>query len=262
MISFTEAQVYGWLTAFMWPLVRILALISTAPLLGNAAFPTRVKIGLAIGITLLIAPTLGPMPKIDPGSIPGLFVIVQQIVIGAAMGFAMQIIFVAVEMAGDLTGLQMGLGFATFYDPASGGSTAVISQYMNLVATLIFLAVNGHLLMLSTLADSFSTFPIGGQPLHAQGWLALVHWGGRLFADGLLLSLPMMGALLITNMALGILTRAAPQLNIFAVGFPITLAVGMGILALSLPYFLPVLDRLMREGFQVMLKITELVHGR
>ena len=260
MISVTDAQIHGWLTAFMWPLFRILALISTAPILGNAAVPARVKIALAIGITLLISPVLGPMPNIDPGSIPGLFIVVQQIIIGAAMGFAMQIVFVAFEMAGNLTGLQMGLGFATFYDPNSGGNTAVIAQYMNLVATLVFLAVNGHLVMLSTLADSFSSFPIGDSALHAHGWLGLVRWAGGLFADGLLLSLPMLGALLITNMALGILTKAAPQLNIFAVGFPITIAVGMAILALSLPYFIPVLDRMMREGFQVMLNIV--VQGR
>lgn len=262
MITFTEAQLLGWLTAFMWPFVRILALIASAPVLGNSIVPVRVKIGLALVIALILAPVLGPMPSIDPGSLTGLYVVAQQIMIGAAMGLAMQIIFVAVEMAGDITGLQMGLGFATFYDPSSGGSTAVVSQYMNLVATLVFLAVNGHLLMISTLADSFTAFPVGELPLHGQGWLALVYWGETIFFHGLLLSLPMLGALLITNMALGILTRAAPQLNIFAVGFPITLAVGMGVLALSLPYFLPVLDHLMRDGFKVMLKIPELVHGK
>ncbi|MBY0578143.1 MAG: flagellar biosynthetic protein FliR [Burkholderiales bacterium] len=259
MISFTQAQINEWLTAFIWPLVRILTLVATAPVLGNTIVPVRVKIGLAVGITLLVSPVLGPMPQIEPGSIPGLFIIAQQIAIGAAMGLAMQIVFVAVEMAGDITGLQMGLGFATFYDPNSGGSTAVIAQYMNLVATLVFLAVNGHLLMISTLVDSFSAFPIGGQPMHAAGWLTPVYWGERIFFAGLLLSLPMLGALLITNMALGILTRAAPQLNIFAVGFPITLTVGMGVLALSLPYFIPVLDHLMRDGFEIMLKIAKLL---
>lgn len=259
MISFTQAQLTAWLTAFIWPLVRILALIATAPVLGNKIVPVRAKIGLAVGITLLVAPVLGPMPQIEPGSIPGLFVIAQQIAIGAAMGLAMQIVFVAVELAGDITGLQMGLGFATFYDPGSGGSTAVIAQYMNLVATLVFLAVNGHLLMISTLVDSFSAFPIGGTAPHAAGWAMLANWGGRIFFAGLLLSLPMLGALLITNVALGILTRAAPQLNIFAVGFPITLTVGLGILALSLPYFIPVLDHLMRDGLLIMLKTAKLL---
>lgn len=261
MISFTQVQMNAWLTAFIWPLVRILALIATAPILGNSIVPVRVKIGLAVGITLLVSPVLGPMPQIEPGSIPGLFVIAQQIVIGAAMGLAMQIVFVAVEMAGDITGLQMGLGFATFYDPNSRGSTAIISQYMNLVATLVFLAVNGHLVMISTLVDSFSTLPIAGRPLHATGWITLANWGGEIFFAGLLLSLPMLGALLITNMALGILTKAAPQLNIFAVGFPVTLTVGMGVLALSLPYFIPVLDHLMRDGFQIMMKIAKPYQG-
>lgn len=258
MISLTEAQLYAWLTAFVWPLVRILALIATAPVLGNKSVPTRVKVGLAAAITLLISPVLGPMPQIEPGSIPGLFVIVQQILIGAAMGLAMQIVFVAVELAGEITGLQMGLGFASFYDPIRGGNTAVIAQYMNLVATLIFLAVNGHLVMISTLVESFSAFPIGSQPIHAAGWLAPVNWGGRIFFAGLLLSLPMIGTLLITNMALGILTKAAPQINLFAVGFPITLTVGIGILTLTLPYFPPILDHLMGDGFQIMLRIAKL----
>lgn len=258
MISFTEAQLYGWLTAFIWPLVRILALIATAPVLGNKSVPTRVKVGLSVAITILVSPVLGPMPQVEPGSIPGLFVIIQQILIGSAMGLAMQIVFVAVELAGEITGLQMGLGFASFYDPIRGGNTAVISQYMNLVATLIFLAVNGHLLMISTLVESFSVFPVGGQLLHAAGWLAPVRWGERIFFAALLLSLPLIGTLLITNIALGILTKAAPQLNLFAVGFPITLTVGMGILTLSLPYFLPILDRLMSDGFKVMLGIAKL----
>ncbi len=260
MISFTQAQLYAWLTAFIWPLIRILALITAAPVFGNTVVPTRVKIALAVAVTVLVSPVLGPMPQIDPGSIPGLFIIIQQIVIGAAMGLSMQIVFVAVEMAGNITGLQMGLGFATFYDPASGGSTAVIAQYLNLVATLIFLAINGHLIMISTIVDSFTAFPIGDAPLHGAGPLALAHWGGRIFVDGLLLSLPMLGALLITNIALAVLTKAAPQLNIFAVGFPITLAVGMGVLTLSLPYFMPVLDRLMGDGFQFMLKAVKMLH--
>jgi flagellar biosynthetic protein FliR len=152
----------------------------------------------------------------------------------------------------------MGLGFSSFYDPIRGSNTAVIAQYMNLLATLLFLAVNGHLLMLSALIDSFSAFPIGSQPIHAAGWLAPVSWGGRIFFAGLLLSMPLLGTLLITNMALGILTKAAPQLNLFAVGFPITLTVGMGMLTLSLPYFEPILDHLMHDGFQVMLKIAKL----
>ena len=262
MISFTEAQVYAWLTAFIWPLVRILALIAAAPVLGNKSVPTRVKVGLGVAITLLISPVLGPMPQIEPGSIPGLFIIAQQIVIGAAMGLAMQIVFVAAELAGEITGLQMGLGFASFYDPVRGANTAVISQYMNLIATLIFLAVNGHLLMISTLVDSFTAFPVGGQPLHADGWLAPVNWANRIFFAGLLLSLPMLATLLITNMALGILTKAAPQLSPFSIGFPITLTVGMAVLTLSLPYFLPILDHLMRDGLQIMLKIASLFQGK
>jgi flagellar biosynthetic protein FliR len=256
MITLTSADLNTWLTSFLWPLARILALLAAAPLLGNAAIPARVKIGLGVCLTLIVSPALGPLPKVEPGSMEGLLILGQQIVIGLAMGFAMRIVFSAVEMAGEIAGLQMGLGFATFFSPRSDGSTLVVARFVGLLATLIFLAVNGHLLMLSVLTESFSVFPISTEPVSAAGWQTLAHWGARIFEAGLGLALPVVTALLIVNLALGILTRAAPQLNIFAVGFPITLMVGMIALMLSLPYFTPVIEKLITEGMQTMLEIA------
>lgn len=258
MISVTSAQLSAWLAAFIWPFVRILALVSSAPILGNPGIPLRVKIGLALLITFVLAPVIGTMPAVEPGSAIGLLIMAQQIVIGVAMGLAMRIVFTAVEMAGQLIGMQMGLGFATFFDPQNAAQTPVVGSFLGLIATLFFLALNGHLLMIEVLAQSFHVLPVMAQPLSVTGWRALVGWGGEVFLAGLLLSMPIMAALLITNLALGIMTRAAPQLNVFSVGFPITLAAGFVVLAVALPYFAPLFERLIHDGLQMALQIVHL----
>lgn len=256
MISITSAQLNALLTAFIWPLARILALIMSAPVFSNPGMPLRVRVGLAIMITLIVAPTLGSPPAIDPGSLAGLFILAQQIVIGLALGFAIRLVFVAVEMAGELTGLQMGLGFAVFFDPQHAGQTPVVGQFLGLVATLAFLAVDGHLQMIYFLSLSFSTLPIGTASLEAPTFIMLTHWGTEIFRSGVLLAMPILAALLIANLALGILTRAAPQLNLFAVGFPLTLGLGLLMLSLTLPFLTPALERLFDSGFDAMLRVS------
>ncbi len=256
MISITSAQLNALLTAFIWPLARILALIMSAPVFSNPAMPLRVRVGLAIMITLIVAPTLGPLPAIDPGSLTGLFILAQQIIIGLALGFAIRLVFVAVEMAGELAGLQMGLGFAVFFDPQHAGQTPVVGQFLGIVATLAFLAADGHLQMIYFLSLSFSTLPIGTASLEAPTFIMLTQWGAEIFRSGVLLAMPILAALLIANLALGILTRAAPQLNLFAVGFPLTLGLGLLMLSLTLPFLTPALERLFESGFDAMLRVS------
>ncbi|MBX9811466.1 MAG: flagellar biosynthetic protein FliR [Burkholderiales bacterium] len=256
MISISSAQLNALLVAFVWPLARILAFVMSAPVFSNRGLPLRMRVALAIMITLIVAPTLGPPPQIDPGSLNGLLILAQQIVIGLALGFAVRIVFVAVEMAGDLAGLQMGLGYATFFDPQSAGQIPVVGQFLGLVATLAFLAMDGHLQMVYLLSRSFSTLPLSAAPLEAPTYLMLAHWGTEIFRAGVLLAMPLLAALLIANLALGVLTRAAPQLNLFAVGFPLTLALGLIMLSLALPFFSPTLERLFEDGFATMLRIT------
>lgn len=258
MISFTSAQLDAWLAALIYPLTRILALIATAPVIGNKQVPVRVKVGLALILTIVIAPTLGELPPVSVGSAPGMLILVQQIIIGVAMGYTMRMIFTAVEMAGDLAGMQMGLGFASFFDPVNASFTPILAQWMGVVASLAFLAFNGHLFMLMGLADSFHTLPIGQMMPHAA-YFDIAAWGGNIFAYALQISLPLLTALLITNIALAILTRAAPQLNLFAVGFPVTLSMGLVILALSMPYFAPLLDKITHDALDTMLKIGRAV---
>lgn len=260
MISVTSAQLGAWLGAFIWPFFRILALVSSAPVLGNPGVPVRVKVGLAAVLTIVLAPVLGGMPAVEPGSAIGLLILAQQIVIGLAIGFTMRIIFTAMEMAGNIIGMQMGLGFASIFDPQNAAQISVVAQFMGLFATLVFLALNGHLYMIEVLAQSFQALPVSVQPFSAAGWRALAGWGGEIFMAGLLLSMPIMAALLTTNLALGIMTRAAPQLNVFSVGFPITLAAGFVVLAIALPYFVPLFDRLIHDALQMTMQILRLAN--
>lgn len=260
MISVTSAQLSAWLGAFIWPFFRILALVSSAPVLGNTSVPVRVKVGLAFVLTLVLAPILGGMPAVEPGSAIGLLILAQQIVIGVAIGFTMRIIFTAVEMAGNIAGMQMGLGFATFFDPQNAAQVPVVGQFLGLLATVLFLALNGHLYMIEVLAQSFQVLPVSPKPFSAAGWRALAGWGGEIFLAGLLLSMPIMAALLITNLALGIMTRAAPQLNVFSVGFPITLAAGFVVLAIALPYFVPLFERLLHDALQMAMQVLRLAN--
>ncbi len=251
MISVSSAELNTWIAAFLWPLTRILGLIAAAPLFGNLSIPIRVKIGLGVMLTLVIAPTVPALPATDPMSLAGLIILIQQLVVGLAMGFAMRIVFAAVEMAGEVAGLTMGFGFATFFDPQTRARTSAIAQFLALLTLMLFLALNIHLSMLATLADSFNTLPVSAMPAGGSAFRQIADWGGLIFASGAQLALPIIAALLITNIALGVLTRAAPQLNLFGIGFPITLGVGFVVIALMLPYLTPPLERLFQQGLGV-----------
>ncbi|GGD87116.1 flagellar biosynthetic protein FliR [Caballeronia grimmiae] len=252
MFSVTYAQLNVWLTAFLWPFVRILALVATAPILSHMAIPMRVKIALAAFVTLIVAPTLPAMPDATVFSAAGVWIIVNQFLIGAAIGMTMQIAFAAIDAAGEFIGQQMGLGFAMLYDPRAGGNAVVISRYLNTLAMLAFLVFDGHLQLIGALVTTFQNVPIGANVVaaasHAQGWRVLVGYGGSIFATGLLLALPVVAALLIANLALGILNRAAPQIGIFQVGFPVTMLVGLLLLQLMVPNLLPFFARVFDSG--------------
>ena len=254
MISITSAQLDAWLVLIVWPLTRILALVATAPIIGTPQFPVSAKIGLAVALTALVAPTL-PASGVDPGSGTGLMMLARELMLGVAMGLTMRVVFAAIGMAGDVIGLQMGLGFAQFYDPQTNATAPVISQFLGLLASLAFLAMNGHLMLIATLVESFHSVPPGLAGLPAN-WLTLAQFGSTILQVGLLLSLPLIAVLLITNAALAVLTRAAPALNIFAIGFPITLAIGFLALLLALPYFEPNFARLFESGLEMMLRIS------
>jgi flagellar biosynthetic protein FliR len=255
MITLSSADINTWIASLLWPLARILGLITAAPVLGNRSVPATVKVSLGVLLALVIAPNVPKLPAADPMSYAGLLILVQEMLIGVAMGFTMRIVFSAIEMAGEISSLTMGLGFASFFDPNTQGRSSAISQFLALVATMAFISVNAHLVLLSALAESFQTLPVSGIPINGGGFKRVADWGARIFSAGLQLSLPMVAALLLANVALGVLTRAAPQLNLFGIGFPITLGIGFIVIATTLPYLATPLENLFMQGVE---KVREL----
>lgn len=254
MITVTSAELNTWIAMVLWPLARIMGLIAVAPLFGNLSIPTRVKIGLSVMLALIIAPGVPAGPATDPASLPGLLILLQQMLVGIAMGFVMRIVFAAVEMAGEIASLTMGLGFASFFDPLTRASLSGLSQLLTLLALMLLLATNMHLVMLAILADSFNVLPIGESLSNGQGWMGIASWGGRIFSAGVQLAMPIIAVLLAANLALGVLTRAAPQLNLFGIGFPIMLSVGFVMLAIAIPYMATPIANLFQEGVTRMLE--------
>ena len=258
MISITSSQLDTWFGLFIWPFLRILGLMLSEPLLGHRALPRRIKMGLALLLTLTIAPMLPAPPSIGFTSAQGIVIAIQQLFIGFALGFSIRLVLSSIEMAGHVTGLTMGLGFAVFFDPQNSAQSPVLAQFIGIFAMLVFLAMNGHLMVISALVQSFQIVPISTASLNPGGFYAFAQAGGQIFLVGLMLSLPMLAALLIANIAMGILSRAAPQLNLFAVGFPLTLTAGFAVLLMALPYLLPPITRLLEEGVLNGLKLIGL----
>ncbi|TFW32081.1 flagellar biosynthetic protein FliR [Massilia horti] len=248
MITLTTIQLNTWIAALLWPLSRILGLLAAAPVFGHASVPISIKIALGVLLAAIIAPTVPALPAADPASWAGLLILAQELVTGLAMGFAMRLVFAAIEFAGEVVSSTMGLSFASFFDPNTHGRSSAVSQFLALVATMAFLAVNGHLVLLEALAESFVTLPVSATPAGIGAPLELARWGGKIFSAGLQIAMPVIAALLITNVALGILTRAAPQLNIFGIGFPITLGVGFLTISLALPYLGTPMQNLFHQG--------------
>lgn len=258
MISITSTQLDAWFGLFIWPFLRILGLMLSEPLLGHRALPRRIKMGLALLLTITVAPLVEAPPQVSFTSAQGLVMAAQQLFIGFALGFSMRVVLSSIEMSGHITGLTMGLGFAVFFDPQNSAQSPVLAQFIGIFAMLIFLAMNGHLMVISALVQSFQILPISTAPLNPGGFKAFAEVGSQIFLVGLMLSLPMLAALLIANIAMGILTRAAPQLNLFAVGFPLTLSAGFVVLLMALPYLLPPITRLLEEGVMHGLKLIGL----
>lgn len=251
MVTISSELINTWIISLLWPLSRILGVVSTAPILSDSALPVRVKLGLGLVLTLIIMPTIPEIPAFDIFSLQGLLILVQQIIIGLAMGFSVRMVFAAIGMAGQMIGMSMGLGFATFFDPQTQGQNTAISQFLTMLLMLVFLSLDGHLMMVTALADSFVSMPIavgsdGIEPVK------IAMWGQTIFTTGMLLALPAVAALLITNMALGILTRTAPQLNLFGIGFPLTLSIGFLVLALALQGMLIPMQSIVEDAIHFM----------
>lgn len=235
MFTVTEAQILAWITPVIWPFLRVLALLGTLPVIGQRTVPARARVALAFLIAVCAQASLPPIPPIPLDSAVTFLVVLQQIVIGVSLGFAVRIVFAAVEFAGELVGLQMGLNFAGFFDPATGGQTTAVSRFFGVTVSWLFVVTGGHLLVIAGVMQSFHSFPVGPEPFAFVKESLPHRWGAEVFAIGLWIALPMVAMLLFVNLVMGITSRVAQQLNLFAIGFPITLSVGLIGVLLTLP---------------------------
>lgn len=219
-----------WIGRLWWPALRISGFVIAAPIAGEATIAPRVKIVFTLALTMLLAPLAGAPGDLSIFTAAGALTAVQELTIGVSIGLVVALAFEALTLAGQTVSMTMGLGFANLIDPQRGANTTVVGQTFTVFATLAYLAVDGHLVLLATLAHSFETLPIGGSGAGRDFLESVLVWGGRVFEAGLLIALPAVIALVIVNLALGVVTRAAPQLNLWGVGFPLTLTAGFLIL--------------------------------
>jgi flagellar biosynthesis protein FliR len=248
-LALTSGQLEGWVAQAFFPFVRISSCLMVAPLFGARFVPARSRLVLSAALTALVVPLL-PAPSIAPFSGAGFVVVAQQLLIGVAMGFALQVVFDALGLAGQLLANSMGLSFAFNVDPLRGSSTAALGQLYIILATLTFLALGGHLALIELLVGSLHTLPVGTEGLGRDGLWSLVNWGGTLFSGAIMIALPGVTALLIVNLAFGVVSRAAPSLNLFAVGFPISLVVGLVVVMAGIGPLSEGVTQLLAQGFQ------------
>lgn len=225
----------AWVSPLLWPFLRTLAVFTSAPVFSGRGFPVRARIGLAFFVALAAQPSLAGMPVVDLNTPAALAMAAQQVVVGLSIGFAVRALFAAIELAGEMAGTQMGLGFASFFDPMLSSQSSAVARFLSQMGVFIFVVVGGHLMVLMAVVHSYTAFPVDERWLAGVASLRLFDMGRVIFASGLWMALPMLGMLLFANLALGVASRVAPQMNVFAIGFPVTLAVGLLGLAMTLP---------------------------
>ncbi len=258
MLSLSTEQIAIWLGGFFWPFVRISAMMLSAPVFGARMMPVRIRIVMALTISVLTVPFLPPVPAVDPISLAAANILLQQILIGIATGLIIQMVFQSLVIAGEAIANSMGLGFARMVDPANGVQVPVISQFFIVMATLLFVILNGHLLLIQLMIRSFEILPIAETGLALPALKAVVSWGSQMYIGGLMVALPAITALLVVNIAMGVITRAAPQLNIFAVGFPLMILLGFIFLSATLPSIFAQFIQLLMSSYEYIAKMMEM----
>ncbi len=250
-IAITDADISLFVGQYIWPFIRIGAFFLAVPIIGSKLVPSRTRVILAGFVSFIIAPILPDSPNVDLLSLESISLVVQQLLVGLTMGFTLQIVLHIFVMTGQIVAMKLGLGFASMNDPSSGVTVTVISQYYLMLSTLLFLSVNGHLVMIEYIVDSFEFIPISQEVVSRKIFLHVANLGGWMFSSALLIAMPILTALLVVNLSFGVVSRAAPQMNVFAVGFPITLVFGMFLIWVGMSSFLPNFDRFLREGYEL-----------
>ncbi|MBW8190794.1 flagellar type III secretion system protein FliR [Neiella marina] len=229
--------ILDFLATMLWPLARISAMFAAMTLFSSQNISARIRAALAVALTVAIQPTLPPMPDIELFSIAGFLVTAQEMIIGFSVGLASQLLIASFVLAGQIVGMQTSLGFANIVDPMNGQQVPAVGQFFLLLASLVFLAFDGHIALLMAIAKSFHSLPVAINSLSQVNLFAIVEWAAWMYTAALSMALSAVVALLLINFSFGVMTRAAPQLNIFAIGFPITMLSGLLILWLTIGNF-------------------------
>jgi flagellar biosynthetic protein FliR len=253
---FTSSEITTYVGSLLWPLFRVAGMIMTAPVFAARTVPVRVRLGLSVAITVMILPLMPAVPSVELFSPAAFFLIAQQLLIGVLMGFTLQIVMAAIVTGGQIVAMQMGLGFAAMVDPQNGAQTPVLSQFYVIMVVLIYLAMNGHLVLIEVLVDSFKTMPVAMHGLAAEHFNQVVHWAAILFSGAVAMAIPAIASLLIVNFTFGIMTRAAPQMNIFAIGFPLTMLLGFGVIFATLPSIVPQSSNMFTSAYRLLKAIV------
>lgn len=256
MLEFTSEQAMQWVAMFMWPFVRISGFMLAAPIFGAQSVPVRIRLSLAFVLALTVAPLLEGLPSTDLLSLATYLMIGKQMLIGLAMGFSMQLMFQVFILAGQMIAMQMGLGFASMMDPANGISVTVLSQFFLVATTLLFVSMNGHTVMLQVFLESFIQFPVESAEISSDQLWQLILSGTWLFSSALLIALPAVTSILIINFSFGVMTKAAPQLNVFALGFPIAMMFGLLIVWVTLMDIVPQFQGIATEALGLLRSLS------
>ena len=223
-------------STFLFVLVRTGSILFTAPIFGAVNVPMQVKFGLTLLLAILLTPLTPAVPM--PQALTGLVVsLAGEVLIGAAIGLAVKCVFTGIEFAGQAASFQMGIGMASAYDPINSAQITVLGKFLSILTLLIFLTVNGHLMVILALKKSFDVIPAYGFTLSGGLMESLIVFSKEIFILGLKFSAPVLAILIFVNLAMGIMARTVPQLNMFAIGFAVTISVGFVMILISMPVF-------------------------
>lgn len=237
---------------YLWPFVRIGAFMMVMPVIGSGFVPPRVRLLLALALTAVIVPVLPVTAPVAFLSLEGVLTLFQEVAIGIAMGFAVQFVFDAITLGGQIIAMSMGLGFAVFLDRARGVNIPVLGQLFLMLGMLVFLSLDGHLALIRLVADSFDLLPIAGEGLSRAAISNLLDWSRQVFVVAMKIALPAISALIVVNLSFGVMSRAAPTLNLFAVGFPVAMLLGFAVIFLSMGTLQENVGILLRETLEML----------
>ena len=249
-MTFFVAELVEMLQTFMWPFVRVSAVMMTAPLFSQRAMSLRLRILIGFVLTWMIYPFI-VIPQVDPFSIGALYGLFNEVTVGALMGVTLQIVTAAIVVSGHAVSSSMGLGMANMMDP-NLGNVPTLSQFLLIIGLLVFLALGGHLVLISVLVQSFTSVPVGSGLLSTDAISGFLAWSSQVFIGAVIMVLPVMLGLLMINACLGEISRASPSLNVFAVGFPALIPIGFGMVLLSMVVIISKMEGLWFQAFQTL----------